>query len=46
MLYPELETPCVVVDLEIAERNVRRMQERADRAGVKLRPHTKTHKSA
>lgn len=46
MRYPELDTPCVVVDLDVAERNVRRIQATADQAGVKLRPHTKTHKSA
>jgi D-serine deaminase-like pyridoxal phosphate-dependent protein len=46
MRYPELDTPCVVVDLDVAERNVRRIQALADAAGVKLRPHTKTHKSA
>jgi len=46
MLYPELDTPCVLIDLDQAERNIRRMQETAKKAGVKLRPHTKTHKSA
>jgi len=46
MLYPELDTPCLVVDLDVAEQNVRRMQAIADKAGVKVRPHTKTHKSA
>ncbi|HYG56824.1 MAG TPA: alanine racemase [Symbiobacteriaceae bacterium] len=46
MLYPELDTPCLVVDLDVAERNVQHMQELANRAGVKLRPHTKTHKSS
>ncbi|HYF90795.1 MAG TPA: alanine racemase [Symbiobacteriaceae bacterium] len=46
MLYPELDTPCIVVDLDVAERNVRRIQGLADQAGVKLRPHTKTHKSS
>jgi D-serine deaminase-like pyridoxal phosphate-dependent protein len=45
VLYPELDTPCLIVDLDIAARNIRRMQELADRAGVALRPHTKTHKS-
>lgn len=45
MLYPELDTPCIVIDLDQAERNVRHMQAMADAAGVKLRPHTKTHKS-
>lgn len=46
MLYPELDTPCVIIDLDIAERNVQRMQAIARQAGVKLRPHTKTHKSS
>ncbi len=46
MIYPELETPCVVVDLGVAERHVMQMQAVADKAGVKLRPHTKTHKSS
>ena len=40
-----LPTPAVVVDLDVLERNVARMQERAGRSGVKLRPHAKTHKS-
>jgi D-serine deaminase-like pyridoxal phosphate-dependent protein len=46
MRYAELDTPCLVVDLDVAERNVRRIQALVDQAGVKLRPHTKTHKSA
>ena len=45
MLFPELDTPCIIIDLDQAERNIRRMQAIADQAGVKLRPHTKTHKS-
>ncbi|HWI63430.1 MAG TPA: alanine racemase, partial [Symbiobacteriaceae bacterium] len=46
MLYSELDTPCLIVDLDVAERNVRRIQGLAVKAGVKLRPHTKTHKSS
>lgn len=34
----------MLVDLDILERNIARMQERARAAGVKLRPHAKTHK--
>lgn len=45
MLYPELDTPCLIVDLDVAERNLKRVQSFADQASVKLRPHTKTHKS-
>ncbi len=40
----ELPTPCVVVDLDVLERNVARMAALARDAGVRLRPHAKTHK--
>jgi D-serine deaminase-like pyridoxal phosphate-dependent protein len=39
-----LPTPVVVVDLDVLERNIARMAERAREAGVRLRPHAKTHK--
>jgi D-serine deaminase-like pyridoxal phosphate-dependent protein len=39
-------TPLAVVDEATRERNLRRMQESADRHGLRLRPHAKTHKSA
>jgi D-serine deaminase-like pyridoxal phosphate-dependent protein len=42
----ELDTPTVVVDLDRLEENVSRMADLARRAGVRLRPHAKTHKSA
>lgn len=41
----ELETPAVLVDLDILEKNLKHTAELAKKAGVKLRPHTKTHKS-
>ncbi|MEL6298454.1 MAG: alanine racemase [Pseudomonadota bacterium] len=37
-------TPCVVVDLDIVDRNIARMQTVCDAAGVANRPHIKTHK--
>jgi D-serine deaminase-like pyridoxal phosphate-dependent protein len=40
----ELETPAVVVDLDILNNNLRRMSAYAREHGLKLRPHTKTHK--
>ncbi len=40
----ELETPSVLIDLDIMERNITRMQAFCDEAGVALRPHIKTHK--
>lgn len=39
-----LETPCIVIDSEIVQKNIVRMQEKADQANCKLRPHIKTHK--
>jgi D-serine deaminase-like pyridoxal phosphate-dependent protein len=39
-----LSTPAVVVDLDVLERNIARMARRAREAGVRLRPHAKTHK--
>jgi D-serine deaminase-like pyridoxal phosphate-dependent protein len=39
-----LSTPAVVVDLDVLERNISRMAGRAREAGVRLRPHAKTHK--
>lgn len=44
MLLDELETPAVVVDLDILERNLARMGEYCREQGIALRPHTKTHK--
>jgi len=40
-----LNTPSLVVDIEALDRNIARMAAFARTAGVKLRPHTKTHKS-
>ena len=41
----QLDTPALVVDLDIMQRNIALMQQKADRAGVRLRPHTKTHRT-
>jgi len=41
-----LATPALVIDLPSFERNVVAMQEHCNRAGLKLRPHAKTHKCA
>ena len=45
LLYPELDTPSVLLDMNAVEANIARMAALGKRAGVKLRPHTKTHKS-
>ncbi|WP_127579300.1 alanine racemase [Paenibacillus koleovorans] len=41
----QLDTPSVMIDLDVLDRNLRKTAELASKAGVKLRPHTKTHKS-
>lgn len=41
----ELATPALVIDRGAFQRNVAAMQEHCNRAGLKLRPHAKTHKS-
>jgi len=44
MKINELDTPSLLIDREIMMDNIRRMQSYADKYGVNLRPHTKTHK--
>jgi D-serine deaminase-like pyridoxal phosphate-dependent protein len=46
MRIVDLETPALVLDLAVLERNCAAMAERAKRHGVRLRPHIKTAKSA
>ena len=41
----ELDTPCIVVDLDIAEANIAKLQAAANEMGVDVRPHFKTTKS-
>lgn len=40
-----LDTPALIVDLEVMEQNLGRMAAYCRRQGLRLRPHTKTHKS-
>lgn len=42
--YSELDTPAVLIDLDRAESNLKKAQDAADKAGIALRPHIKTHK--
>jgi len=43
--FENLTTPFFVVDRAIARRNAERMRSKAERNGVILRPHVKTHKT-
>ncbi|MEW6186991.1 MAG: DSD1 family PLP-dependent enzyme [Thermodesulfobacteriota bacterium] len=40
----DLDTPCLILDLDILESNLLRMQTAVSQAGKNLRPHAKTHK--
>ncbi len=42
--WQAIDTPALVLELDAFERNLQRMQQAADRAGVALRPHAKAHK--
>jgi D-serine deaminase-like pyridoxal phosphate-dependent protein len=44
MRVAELDTPALVVDLEIMERNLRRAADYTVAHGLRFRPHTKTRK--
>ena len=41
MAKEELDTPCLVIDLDLLEHNIKRV---AETVKAPLRPHTKTHK--
>ena len=40
----ELDTPCLVVDVDLLARNVAAMAEAMRARGLAVRPHAKTHK--
>ena len=40
----ELDTPCLVLDLDLLDENLQKMQATVAAAGKALRPHAKTHK--
>lgn len=45
MLESQIKTPALMLDMDVFERNMRRMREFTESIGVKLRPHYKSHKS-
>src|SRR5260370_23862120 len=44
MQISELDAPALVIDRDIMERNLRRVGDYCKEHGLRLRPHTKTHK--
>lgn len=45
MHLSEIDTPAIVVDLDILDRNLTRVADYSRQHRLRLRPHTKTHKS-
>ncbi|MDP6422667.1 MAG: hypothetical protein QF672_15325, partial [SAR202 cluster bacterium] len=43
VLYPYLDTPAVLMDMDRLEANIAEMAQAAAEAGVELRPHVKIH---
>lgn len=43
-MFTQIDTPAVLIDLDVAEANIRKFQAHCDHHGLKLRPHIKTHK--
>ncbi len=43
-IYSQIDTPSLLIDREIMMKNIKDMQRKADKLGLDLRPHTKTHK--
>jgi D-serine deaminase-like pyridoxal phosphate-dependent protein len=40
----DLETPSILIDLDVMQNNINAMQKRCDDLGIQFRPHIKTHK--
>lgn len=45
MPFDEIDTPALIIDLDAFETNLKRLAELVEKSGVRLRPHSKTHKS-
>ena len=44
MAVEAVDTPALLLDIDILDRNLKQMADTADQAGVRLRPHAKAHK--
>ncbi|NMB55189.1 MAG: hypothetical protein GYA15_10860, partial [Leptolinea sp.] len=42
----ELDTPSLLVDLDVVEKNIQKMAEYCKARGINLRPHAKIYKAA
>ncbi len=46
MPLSQVDTPCLMLELDAFERNLRRLPDSLKGRDVRLRPHAKSHKSA
>ena len=46
ILYPNVNTPALLLDMDKLEANIKDMSQRAASAKVRLRPHIKIHECA
>ena len=46
MPIEDVDTPALIVDLDAFERNLAKMARAVEAAGIRVRPHAKTHRSA
>jgi D-serine deaminase-like pyridoxal phosphate-dependent protein len=44
MKIHDLDTPAILIDVDVMEKNIQRVAKYTDEHGLRLRPHTKTHK--
>lgn len=44
MNYKDIDTPALLIDEDVLNKNIKYMSSYAEKQNVKLRPHTKTHK--
>ena len=44
MIYNDVDTPSVLIDLDIVEMNIQKYQRYCNSISLNLRPHIKTHK--
>ena len=44
-MLESIDTPALIIEKQILDKNIKNMQEIADRNSISLRPHTKTHKT-
>lgn len=42
--FDQIDTPALILDLDVFERNLKRLQDALTGTGVRLRPHAKSHK--